>query len=78
VRTENLDSPILMMEPPENRSRCDASAVFSGSSERRIHAQRSMRPQLVVVGGKLGKGPPQVGLPKHDHVVEAFLSDCAD
>ena len=41
VRAENLDSAILMMETPENRSRCDET-VLSRSSERSIHVQRSM------------------------------------
>jgi hypothetical protein len=45
---------------------------------RGILVQSAMRSPFIVEGRKLAKDPAQVGLPKHDHVVEAFPPDRAD
>jgi hypothetical protein len=37
-----------------------------------------MNAPLIIIGGILAQDPTQVRLPKHDDVVEAFPSDCAD
>jgi hypothetical protein len=33
---------------------------------------------IIIIDGILAQDSTQVSLPEHDHVVEAFPSDCAD
>jgi hypothetical protein len=78
VRAENLDSTILDMKAAENRSRCDGAEPLNRPMNGSVLAQSSMSPRFIVVGGKLVKDPAQMGLTKHNQVVETFPSDRAD
>ena len=43
-----------------------------------VFVQRSMRPQLIIIGGICDKDPTQVRFTEHDHVVQALPADRAD
>ena len=68
----------MMMQAAEDRLRCDAAEALNLAMERGVLVQRSMRPQLIIVGGVCGCDPAQVRFAEHDHVVEAFPADRAD
>jgi hypothetical protein len=72
VCAENLDSAILVMKAAKNRSRCDGAEPLNRPMDRGVLAQSAMSPRFIVVAGKLAKDPAQMGLPKHNQVVETF------
>jgi hypothetical protein len=78
VCAENSDSAIMVMKAAKNGARGDGTEAFNCPMKRGILVQTAMAPRCIVVGGKLAKGPAQMCLPEHDHVVEAFPSDRAD
>jgi len=49
VCTENSDSDVLVVQPTEERTRCNASGPLNRSGYRRILVQGTMCPRLIVV-----------------------------
>jgi hypothetical protein len=60
------------MKAAKNRSRCDGAEPLNRPMDRGVLAQSAMSPRFIVVAGKLAKDPAQMGLPKHNQVVETF------
>ncbi len=54
VCTENLNPDVLVMEASEDGRRYNGAHVLDGTMDRGILVERSMGPQLVIVGGILG------------------------
>jgi len=78
VCAENLDSAILVMKAPENRSRCDGAEPLNRPMDGGVLVQSTMSPRFIIVGSKLAKDPAQMGLTEHNQVVETFPSDRAN
>jgi len=67
-----------MMKATENRLSSEPAETLDRPMAWRILAQGQMRSQFVAIGGVGRKNPAQVGLAKHDDVIEALPTDRAD
>ena len=75
---QNLNPHVLMMEPAEDRYRCDAAELLGSSKIWSIFVQREMSPDLIVVRSVSLQDTAQVRLAEHDEVVERFAPDRSD
>ena len=78
VPSQNLKPDILMMEPAEDRYRCDAPDLLYPAKIRSIFVQREMRPDFVVIGCVSFQNTAQVSFAEHDEVVEGFATYRSD
>ena len=69
-----LDSAIVRMKAPENRSGCSCSNAQNSSVDRAILVQSPMVPHPIMVCGVLVKDPAQMAFPEYDQVVDALPS----
>ena len=67
---QNLNPHVLMMEPAEDRYRCDAAELLGSSKIWSIFVQREMSPDLIVVRSVSLHHSAQVRFAEHDEVVE--------
>ena len=63
-----------VVQPTEDRARADRPRHWPWAGCRRLQAERSMRPVLVVVGREFVEDRRQVLLVKYQHVVETLAT----
>src|SRR5674476_733452 len=71
-----LDSAIMVVKAAEDRLRCDGADALNRAMKRGVLVQRSMSPQLIIIGGICAEDPAQVRFTEHDHVVQRQCSNC--
>jgi transposase-like protein len=73
-----LDSAIMVVKAAEDRLRCDGADALNRAMKRGVLVQRSMSPQLIIIGGIFAEDSAQMSFTEHDHVVQALPADRAD
>ena len=73
-----LDSAIVVVKAAEDGLRCDGADALNRAMERGVLIQRSMSPQLIIIGGICAEDSAKVRFTKHDHVVQTLPADRAD
>jgi hypothetical protein len=68
----------MVVKAAEDRLRCNGAETLNRAMERGVLVQRSMSPQLIIIGGICAKDSAQVCFTEHDHVVQALPADRAD
>ena len=68
----------MVVKTAEDRLRCDGAEVLNRAMERGVLIQRSMSPQLIIIGGICAEDSAKVRFTKHDHVVQTLPADRAD
>jgi len=68
----------MVVKAAKDRLRCDGADAPNRTMKRGVLGQRSMSPQLIIIGGICAENPAQVRFTEHDHVVQAFPADRAD
>ena len=73
-----LGSAIMVVKAAEDRLRCDGADALNRAMKRGVLVQRSMSPQLIIIGGICAEDSAQVCFTEHDHVVQALPADRAN
>ena len=73
-----LDSAIMVVKAAEDRLRRDGADALNRAMKRGVLVQRSMSPQLIIIGGICAEDSAQMRFTEHDHVVQALPADRAD
>ena len=68
----------MVVKAAEDRLRCDGADALNRAMKRGVLVQRSISPQLIIIGGLCAEDPVQVCISEHDHVVQALPADRAD
>ena len=68
----------MVVKAAKDRLRRDGADALNRAMKRGVLVQRSMSPQLIIIGGICAEDSAQVRFTKYDHVVQALPSDRAD
>ena len=68
----------MVVKAAEDRLRCDGADALNRAMKRGLLVQRSMSPQLIIIGGICAEDGAQARFTERDHVVQAFPADRAN